>query len=85
MNPTERAAYVEEMRQLAQRLLDEARGADRHGMMLDALLMAFMSVARGYPCCTEGAGHALIQHAHILLDMAYANAQAQPPVSQHLH
>lgn len=86
MNLPGRNAYYREQRQLAQRLLDEARGADgHHQMALEALLMAYMSLASYHTCCTEGAAHALISQAYQLLDQVNARPQAPPATPTRLH
>lgn len=85
MKHLDREAWLREQRQLAQRFLDEARGAEHHKLALEGLLMAYVSLARYHECCTEGAGTALFTHAYQLLDLVAARNQAQPPVSRHLH
>ena len=72
-------------RAFAERLLAMAR-QEEHGCALDGLMLAFMSVASAFPCCTEGAAHMCIHNAGVLLDkaagQAFIDALATP---KHLH
>lgn len=66
-----REEKVAKARAFAERLLVLAR-QEEHGCAIDGLMMAFMSVATAFPCCTEGAAHMCWNNALVLADKAAA-------------
>lgn len=68
-----REEQIAKARAFAERLLVLAR-QEEHGCAIDGLMLAFMSVASAFPCCTEGAAQMCVHNAQVLLDKAAAQA-----------
>lgn len=66
-----REEQIAKARAFAERLLVLAR-QEEHGCAIDGLMLAFMSVATAFPCCTEGAAHLCLHNAAVLADKAAA-------------
>jgi hypothetical protein len=74
-----RQAQIDETRALANALIDASDGVSSHAVLLEALLLAFMSVAKVHTCCTQAAANGALQ-ASIRLAMAAAQRPAGTPV-----
>lgn len=68
-----REEQIAKARAFAERLLVLAR-QEEHGCAIDGLMLAFMSVATAFPCCTEGAASMCVHNARLLFDKAAAQA-----------
>lgn len=77
-----REESIAEARAFAERVLDLAR-QEKHGVAIDGLMLAFMSVATAFPCCTEGAAQMCVHNARVLLD--HVNTAQLIPPSTHVH
>jgi hypothetical protein len=67
------------VRELACKLLDAAVGPHSHAVVMEALLAAYMSVAKAHPCCTQAAANGAMS-ASIQLAIAATARPAGTPV-----
>ena len=67
-------------RGLAEKMLDAAIGATDHASVLEALMLAYVTVAKAHPCCTQAAANSAMRTS-----MRLAHYASERPAGTQVH
>lgn len=70
----------DETMELTGKVLDLCAQSSTHAVILEALLLAFVTVAKSHPCCTQSAADAAMRQS-----IRLAAAAAERPVGTQIH
>jgi len=79
--PENRAPHLSEVTALAHSLVEIASEQPTHGVALEALIRAYVSVAVCHPCCAKSAAATARQVA----DLIENTVASLPPGATHIH